>query len=413
MLESIANLGGKGLGLIKLSELASKYSYEVPDFFIIPSDNSKSEIEILEKAQGLKGIGNYSVRSSSPYEDSQNHSFAGIFETHLRVPISQLIEAVDSVKRSATSEKAREYTRVRGLTLEDRMAVIIQRMVEPDLAGVIYSTLSDFPLALSIEFCNGDGRGIVERRHRQFEIHDFYKKKLKSIFVSETGIEDTVVESIRSFRTGFENQGWNMEEVAMMSQKLEKEFGFPLDLEFAWTYQNRRGILHLLQARALTDVQPLQKITLPEVSKKSVLVRSQVVRGIGEYEGPVVVYPYRYSSAMGSSLAERDLRQIDSKFSTGYVLFIPHLHNTLIDLDSFTPNKKAIVEYGFAARSCHALTVCREKGILYMGDIGRKGERHYQEIGFAKAQAELLAKIKTGDIVRIVSDGRRALAYKV
>src|SRR3989344_3444873 len=132
------------------NKLSKKYGYNVPDFFIIPVNYSGPNGNILLRARYLNGNGNYAVRSSSPYEDSQQHSFAGVFETLLDVPRSDLVDAIRVVKVSATSEKAQHYAYERKLTLEDKMAVIVQRMVEPELAGVIYSTLSSYPIATSI-----------------------------------------------------------------------------------------------------------------------------------------------------------------------------------------------------------------------------------------------------------------------
>src|SRR3989344_7179804 len=103
---SAEDIGGKGLNLFKLAKLSKKYGYNVPDFFIIPVNYSGPNGNILLRARYLNGNGNYAVRSSSPYEDSQQHSFAGVFETLLDVPRSDLVDAIRVVKVSATSEKA-------------------------------------------------------------------------------------------------------------------------------------------------------------------------------------------------------------------------------------------------------------------------------------------------------------------
>jgi len=404
---SAEDIGGKGLNLFKLAKLSKKYGYNVPDFFIIPVNYSGPNGNILLRARYLNGNGNYAVRSSSPYEDSQQHSFAGVFETLLDVPRSDLVDAIRVVKVSATSEKAQHYAYERKLTLEDKMAVIVQRMVEPELAGVIYSTLSSYPIATSIEFCAGSGKGVVDRTSKKIEIHDFDKKNLHEIFGSEKTVELWKAKHLHNFTIDIKNNGYDMRDSVKLSQRLEEQFGFPLDIEFAWTYHRGRGYLHLLQARAITDIQPFQKIEIPKVPRKDVLVRAEIVRGIGEFQGPVVIYDRRISSQGLSDGVEDELRQLDSQFPNGYALFVPHFFGTYVDCDIPTPNKRVLVEYGNSARSSHALTVVREKGVLYMGSS------FYLNDEFNKLEDCLLRKINNGDQVRIVMDGREGLAYKV
>ena len=110
---------------------------------------------------------------------------------------------------------------------------------------------------------------------------------------------------------------------------------------------------------------------------------------------------------MFSTGVEKELRQLDAAFPDGYVLFVPHFFGSFVDCDAPTPNKRVIVEYGNSARSSHALTVIREKGILYMGS------GFFLDSEFGKIESRLLRKINNGDQVRVVMDGRRGLAYKV
>ena len=69
---------------------------------------------------------------------------------------------------------------------------------------------------------------------------------------------------------------------------------------------------------------------------------------------------------------------------------------------------KALVEYDFNSRASHALTVAREKGILYMGKDYGDDQRKY-----TRMRNRLFRKIKTGDIVKLVSNGRSGVLVKV
>jgi len=82
-----------------------------------------------------------SVRSSATAEDLPGHSFAGQYETVLGV--RSLDECLDAIKRcwaSLWTERAYEYRQRNGIDHEQvEMAVIIQRQIEPDAAGVAFT----------------------------------------------------------------------------------------------------------------------------------------------------------------------------------------------------------------------------------------------------------------------------------
>ena len=80
------------------------------------------------------------VRSSAVEEDGAVHSFAGMFETHLFVPSDQVLAHVVDIWRSAYSDRVRTYRKEQGLTGDFLPpAVIVQAMVNPDMAGVAFS----------------------------------------------------------------------------------------------------------------------------------------------------------------------------------------------------------------------------------------------------------------------------------
>ena len=82
------------------------------------------------------------VRSSAADEDGQTHSFAGMLESVLNVTGTEaILEAVKKCYRSCFSERAMEY-RMRNALIspEIRPAVVIQKMIPADFAGVIFTT---------------------------------------------------------------------------------------------------------------------------------------------------------------------------------------------------------------------------------------------------------------------------------
>ena len=107
----------------------------------LPSKFWKSfegQFNLLKNAASPAAV---SVRSSSPYEDSTNQSFAGQFVTFLDV--KNKIDAWKAIKQcwlSLWQPNVLSYlqeARIRGET--KAMAVIIQQMVHPDFSGVLFS----------------------------------------------------------------------------------------------------------------------------------------------------------------------------------------------------------------------------------------------------------------------------------
>lgn len=108
--------------------------------------------------------GPLAVRSSCVGEDSAGASFAGQFETRLGVTtVDQLARAVQAVARSGDSAAAVAYRQRLGLHENPGMAVVVQRLVEADVAGVMFTrdpvTGADERL---IEAARGLGEAVVQ-----------------------------------------------------------------------------------------------------------------------------------------------------------------------------------------------------------------------------------------------------------
>ena len=81
-----------------------------------------------------------SVRSSAVDEDSADASFAGAHVTVLGVQgCNAVCEAVAAVRASAYDPGALAYRAALGLDASPRMAVVVQRLVDSDVAGVMFT----------------------------------------------------------------------------------------------------------------------------------------------------------------------------------------------------------------------------------------------------------------------------------
>jgi pyruvate,water dikinase len=82
----------------------------------------------------------WAVRSSAIGEDSEEASFAGTHVSVLGVVGEDaLLHAVHQVHDSALDVSAAEYRRQHGLDPTPRMAVVLQRMVAAEVAGVLFT----------------------------------------------------------------------------------------------------------------------------------------------------------------------------------------------------------------------------------------------------------------------------------
>jgi pyruvate,water dikinase len=79
------------------------------------------------------------VRSSAIGEDSADASFAGQHATKLNVRKPQLLDAVHLVWQSARTESALAYRARKGLNASPRMGVVVQALIEPVAAGVLFT----------------------------------------------------------------------------------------------------------------------------------------------------------------------------------------------------------------------------------------------------------------------------------
>jgi rifampicin phosphotransferase len=151
-------IGGKAENLFRL--LGS--GMNVPTFVVIPqevliayfpaavldSDRSKikefiqqlviPENEIQNLLAEFPGTTYFAVRSSSIDEDGNEFSFAGQFESHLFVTKENIAEKIKSVWCSAFSERVFEYRKNNKLEQKPGIAVIVQEMLDADVAGVAF-----------------------------------------------------------------------------------------------------------------------------------------------------------------------------------------------------------------------------------------------------------------------------------
>jgi pyruvate,water dikinase len=141
-------LGGKAAALCELA----KAGLRVPEFAVITAASDSISGLVRELGWPL------AVRSSAAIEDGPHCSFAGQFESYLNLrSIEEVQAAVTKCFDAAHSLRAAAYSRMHALdAAAPRMAVIVQRMVEPELAGVAFTVCPNTGAdEIVVEACEG------------------------------------------------------------------------------------------------------------------------------------------------------------------------------------------------------------------------------------------------------------------
>lgn len=186
------------------------------------------------------------VRSSALGEDAADASFAGQLDSYPNVRSDREIDAaLLSCWASYWSERALFYQLARGVRLNG-MGVIVQKMIQPALAGVLFTlhpdTAQENTDRILVEYCYGHAEALVSGAINPGRLtisrSDFSWYKLS---VPEQPA-DLKAERLLS-RCGA------LDRLARLGLQLEREFGAPQDIE--WVIDGT-GELFLVQSRHIT-----------------------------------------------------------------------------------------------------------------------------------------------------------------
>jgi phosphohistidine swiveling domain-containing protein len=228
-LADAAEVGGKAASLGELIGAGVR----VPDGVVMTADAAAQDPH--ERRWGLDsrtwdlGPGPFAVRSSGVSEDGTRASYAGMFETVLGVSADGLADATERVLESARAVRVAGYASER----EGRMAVIVQRMVDPIASGV----------ALTADPISGDRHVCVVTAVRG--LGD------RLVSGATAGDEWSVVGGKASQRRTSESAIGpdQAAEVAREARAIADARGAPQDIEWAI---DASGALWILQARPMT-----------------------------------------------------------------------------------------------------------------------------------------------------------------
>jgi len=147
--EDVGTVGGKAANLGELIGMGMP----VPDGYVVTHPKPWTLVQLSEYV---------AVRSSGIAEDGAKASMAGQHDTFLYVREHALYQKILQCFDSAYSPRAVAYREENGIT-EDRIAVIVQRMIDPLYSGVLFTAdpVDGDTTKMEMEWVMGTGEKLV------------------------------------------------------------------------------------------------------------------------------------------------------------------------------------------------------------------------------------------------------------
>lgn len=227
-----ADILAKSVDSEKLREYARTKDHEAAVKLIV--ETAEVPQEVMD-AYAEMGSGMVAVRSSASAEDSEAASYAGQQETYLEVSGAEDVRRrIIDCWASFFSERAIFYRAEKG-SLEDlRMAVVVQKMIDADKAGVAFSNhpVSRRKDRMMIEAVYGLGEQVVDGSVTPDQYIVDRKGREKKSITPHGGVLGKA----------------ELARISELAVQLEIHYGKPQDIEWA-IFQND---VYLLQSRPIT-----------------------------------------------------------------------------------------------------------------------------------------------------------------
>ena len=230
--------------------------FPVPAFTVVTGETADLSFSEADR---------FAVRSTFDGEDTEGTSFAGQFDTLLNVPREDVPDAVRKVRASYEGESIAAYRGAMGTSSSERASeaepsgstpalapVLVQEMVDADLAGVAFSAN---PTGLLNEAVVVVGRGLGDAvvEDRADTTTYYYNKDDKLSYYETDGDAPLLDPEV-------------LTDLVDLVERVEALYGRPMDVEYAI----EGGKVFLLQARPITTLHG----TSPTVLDSSNIVES-------------------------------------------------------------------------------------------------------------------------------------------
>jgi pyruvate,water dikinase len=228
---AVEEFGGKGAQLSRMM----RAGFPIPDGFVISTraferfEKANFSIEEIKSEVQFElnriGASHYMVRSSAIGEDSDENSFAGQLDSFLcGNDIDEILQHIKKCWKSYDKENVKTYEAISNKKLEG-MGVVVQALIDPHYAGVIFTRSYLESNAVLVEYVQGHGEKLVSGEVTPMRFHYRY------------GEGSSDAEFLPALEEGMH-----------VAKKIEAHYGMPMDIEWAL----KDGKFYVVQARKIT-----------------------------------------------------------------------------------------------------------------------------------------------------------------
>ena len=219
----VREVGGKAAPLARVAASGLR----VPAGFVVTASADASAVS-LRSWLAASGGERWAVRSSAVGEDASERSYAGQLESLLDVTSEDVPRAIERCRRSARALRVLRYAGSPG-----DLAVVVQRMVNAERAGVAFSAdpSSGERGVVVIEAVRGLSDRLLhgERAGERWRVSGGASERVHAL-------DEAVLSDAQAA------------EIAAIAARLEQLFGRPQDVE--WAIED--GVIWVLQSRPIT-----------------------------------------------------------------------------------------------------------------------------------------------------------------
>ena len=252
-------------------------------------NNTLNEAEFLEDLTNeLRKIDSkkFMVRSSAIGEDSNDNSFAGQLESFISEgDVNSIYDNIKKCWNSYNKTNVISYQELTGRELKG-MAVLVQTLIDPEYAGVIFTRSHLLHNHLLVEYVQGHGEQLVSGNVTPKQFHYNLEN------------QETIGDWLPILNDGI-----------IVAQKIEQFYKYPCDIE--WAYKD--GKFYVVQSRP---------ITTPSKEKEIYWSNTNVNENYPDPISPLLYsiarqayYNYFKNLSKLFSIAESDIRQLESAYS--------------------------------------------------------------------------------------------------
>ncbi len=348
--EQLNKITGEIRGIIEKAEFPEKMKEEILEAYeALGAEDSgikdRSAHYILRKSPEAPFV---AVRSSATTEDLPEASFAGQQDTFLNVKgSSELLTNIKKCFSSLFTPRATYYRNKKKFRHEQAsLAVIVQKMIDSDKSGVIFSKDPSMKKDhVIIEAVFGLGEGIVSGKitpdryyiSKELEIQNKEIGKKKIAVTRDSGGKKEVVKLKEEISEKQVLKEHEIKKLAGIALKLEEHYKKPQDIEFA--IENNE--IYIVQTRPITTLEK-------RVESGRELQGEVILKGLAASPG----------IASGKIIIVENFDEL-KKVSQGDVLVTKMTNPDMV----VTMQKSAAIVTDEGGLTAHAAIVSREMGI--------------------------------------------------